>query len=82
MQNERRNKQEYDYNQLVKLLNDDQRRALRQVEQFGWELHFVRKPLFMDVVPVVINADGRSIGVLEGDGRINMEPDLDIRASA
>ena len=78
MQTERR-KQHYDYDELVKHLNESQVLALKQIERFGWELHFVRKPLFQDIIPVVISADKGSIGVLEEDGRINMDTDIKFR---
>ena len=40
---------------------------------------FVRKPLFQEPVPVVFSAEGDKIGILEEDGRINMEPDIKVR---
>lgn len=61
------------------LLNQMQIRALRQIESYGWRLHFIRRPLFQDTVPVVIDADGKKIGILEEDGRLNMEPDIKVR---
>ena len=61
------------------VLNQMQMRALRQIEGFGWRLGFVRKPLFQEPVPVVFSAEGDKIGILEQDGRINMEPDIELR---
>jgi hypothetical protein len=61
------------------LLNDLQTLALHQIEGFGWQLQFIRRPMFEDPVPVVIHSDGKQIGVLEQDGRINMEPDIKVR---
>jgi hypothetical protein len=62
-----------------RLLSDTQVLALHQIENFGWHLEFMRRPLFQDPVAVVINADRTQMGVLEEDGRINMEPDIKIR---
>ena len=64
---------------LEDVLNELQIRALHQIEGFGWQLRFVRRPLFLEPVPVVFSADGDRIGILEEDGRINMEPDIKIR---
>lgn len=65
---------------LNELLNPEQMSALRQIEGFGWQLKFVRRPLFQDPVPVVHSADGTKLGVLEEDGRLNMEPDIMVRS--
>ena len=53
--------------------------GLRKIEAFGWQLKFIRRPLFLEVVAVVTNPDGSSIGILEEDGRINLDPDIIIR---
>lgn len=60
-------------------LDELQLLALRRIEGFGWKLRFVRRPLFQDVVPIVFSAEGDTIGVLEEDGRINMQPDIEVR---
>jgi len=64
---------------LMRLLNQLQILALRQIEQFGWSLEFVRKPMFQNPIAVVMDGRGAKIGVLEDDGRINMEPDIEVR---
>lgn len=61
------------------LLNQHQMRALRQAEAFGWQLHFVRQPLFQEPVPGIINLDGDMLATLERDGRINLMPDSTVR---
>jgi hypothetical protein len=63
----------------IEMLNEMQVLALRQIEGFGWRLQFIRRPLFQDPVPVVVDSYGKKIGVLEEDGRINMEPDIKVR---
>jgi len=60
-------------------LNEAQLRTLRKVEDFGWQLAFIRRPLFQDIVPVVVSDDGTKHGVLEEDGNINMQHELMIR---
>jgi hypothetical protein len=64
---------------LDDVLNEMQMRALHQLERFGWQLRFVRKPLFQEPVAVVFSAEGDKIGILEDDGRINMEPEIEVR---
>lgn len=64
---------------LREFLNEDQRRSLRQVEGFGWELAFVRRPLFQDPVVVIRNSECTAFSVLEDDGTINDAPNIIIR---
>jgi len=61
------------------LLNQHQMRALRQIETFGWRLHFVRRSLFQEPLAVLISPEGDRLATLEHDGRVNMTPDLDLR---
>ena len=60
-------------------LNADQLHSLRRVEEFGWQLAFIRRPVFQDIVPVVVSDDGSKHGLLEVDGSINMQHELVIR---
>jgi hypothetical protein len=64
---------------LDEYLNEFQLRTLRKVEDFGWRLAFIRRPLFQEIVPVVVSDDGTKHGVLEEDGSINMHHKLLIR---
>jgi len=66
-------------NNLNKYLNLHQMHALRQIESFGWQLHFVRRSLFQEPVPVIFSPDGDKFATLERDGRINMTPDSALR---
>jgi hypothetical protein len=61
------------------LLNEDQMLTLRQIERFGWQLKFVRRPVFQQVIAVVVSSDGTQIGVLEDDGRLNLNHDVKLR---
>jgi hypothetical protein len=60
-------------------LNVDQRLALAGLEQFGWELKFVRRPPFQKPIPVVFDPDRKKFAVLEPDGRLNEKPGFEIR---
>ncbi len=60
-------------------LNTEQLEVLNKIESFGWNIKFIRRPSFQDPIVVITNTEGNSIGVLETDGRINLELDIDIR---
>lgn len=77
--NDKRNSEIPVPDNLDEYLNAEQLRSLRAVEAFGWRLAFIRRPLFQDIVPVVISDDGTKYGVLEVDGSINMQHKLVIR---
>jgi len=64
---------------LADILNELQLISLRQIENFGWQLHFVRRPLFQDPVVVIVSAEGDRFGTLEADGRIEIKHQFDIR---
>ncbi len=64
---------------LEQLLTQDQLLSLHRVEEFGWQLAFVRRPLFQSPVTVVTNPGHQRFAVLEEDGEINQSPDIVIR---
>ena len=64
---------------VKKYLTDAQSAELNHIESFGWSLKYIRRPLFQERVVVVMNPDGSSIGVLEEDGRLNLESNIDTR---
>jgi hypothetical protein len=66
-------------NALKRELNDEQRIALADLERFGWELKFIRRPMFQESVPVVFDPDRTHYAVLEKDGSLNEKPGFDIR---
>ena len=66
---------------LEDTLNEAQLMALPALERFGWELLFVRRPPFQEAIPIVCNADGTMFGVLEEDGRLNLQLAVEIRGS-
>lgn len=61
------------------LLNDEQRQTLSELERFGWELKFVRRPMFQPSIPVIFDGDRRTYAALELDGTLNENPGFDIR---
>ena len=64
---------------LRAMLNEDQRMTLADLERFGWELKFVRRPMFQPSIPVVSDATRKTYAVLEADGTLNEQPGFDIR---
>lgn len=63
-------------------LNASQLRMLRELECFGWELRFVRRPPFVQPIPVIFAADdsGEDAYItLRFDGSLDEQSALDIR---
>jgi hypothetical protein len=60
-------------------LNDAQTEALEKLQAMDWYVKFVRRPPAKDPTVVLYNKDGRSIGILEADGRINVDIEIEIR---
>lgn len=60
-------------------LTSPQRATLATMEQFGWRLQFVRRPLFREPVPVLLDRSGTRFAVLEEDGTFHEDPDFRIR---
>lgn len=81
MDEEKRDREKPIPDNLEEILSEFQVMALRRIESFGWELRFVRRLTFQIPTVVVFSADGTKIGVLEEDGRINMESDIKLRDS-
>jgi hypothetical protein len=76
---ERRHDQPTSSRSLERLLNADQLATLRSLESFGWELKFVRLPLFQDPVPIVFDGSRERFAILKADGTLDADPRLDIR---
>jgi hypothetical protein len=60
-------------------LNEAQRDTLAELERYGWQLKFIRRPIFQPSIPVLFDGDRTSYAVLEADGTLNEHPPLDIR---
>ena len=79
MDRERRTGEKPVPDNLDEILKDTQKHTLRSMERFGWELIFVRRPLFQEPVAVLLNSAGEKVGILEEDGRLNMEAGIVLR---
>lgn len=80
MEKEKRNGQPPVPPNLDEVINPDQLMTLRQIENFGWQLAFVRRPVFQDSVVVVSCADSKKYGVLEDTGELNLEHEVTVRS--
>lgn len=65
---------------LQSLVNEVQYLAIRRIEDFGWDLKFVRRENLKTPILVVSDQSGKQLGVLEPDGRLNLQHNLKIRA--
>ena len=79
MTHERRKGEEPVPADLENHLTEAQQLELSTLGQFGWHIKFIRRPLFQDKVVVVFNEAGNSIGILEPDGRLNLDPNIELR---
>jgi hypothetical protein len=64
---------------LKRELNEEQRMTLADIERFGWELKFIRRPMFQPSIAVVFDSDRKRFAVLEPDGTLNENPGITIR---
>ncbi len=76
---ERRHQPSTTSRKLEHLLNAEQLVTLRSLESFGWELKFVRLPLFQDPVPIVFDGSRERFAILRPDGTLDEDPRIDIR---
>ena len=79
MGTERRSEDNQPPESLAQLLNKSQLLALSKMEGFGWMLAFIRQPLFQDTIPVLFHPDTKKLGTLDGDGALNVKPDIKFR---
>ena len=60
-------------------LNEAQRLTLSGLERFGWEIQFVRRPLFQDPIPVVVDGNRKTFAVLTPEGELDESPGFNFR---
>ncbi|WP_256777548.1 MULTISPECIES: hypothetical protein [unclassified Stenotrophomonas] len=65
--------------QLRAGLTAEQRKAVETLEHFGWQLRFVRRPLFRDPIPVLFDRAGERYVVLQPDGSLDESQTLQLR---
>jgi len=62
-----------------RILTSAQLMTLRSIENYGWALKFVRREGREIPLPVIFGADGKSIGIIDEDGNLDMKPKIVIR---
>jgi hypothetical protein len=82
MAKDRRTHQKLTQDEVKDLLNSKQLATLHESQCFGWRLKFIRRPLFLNPVPVLYNTRFGCIGILEPDGQINVKSELEVRPGA
>ena len=60
-------------------LNEMQLITLKKMEQFGWILAFIRRPLFQETVTVLRHQDCHKFSILNEDGTLNSQHDFALR---
>ena len=55
-------------------LNSDQMYTYTHMQQFGWRLYFIRRPLFGKPIVVMTNSTNTRVAVIEQDGRFTVNP--------
>lgn len=60
-------------------LTPEQVSAAETLEHFGWQLRFVRRPLFRDPIPVLFDRSGERYVVLQPDGSLDESQSLKLR---
>ena len=64
---------------LERDLTFDQLVTLRDLERFGWELKFVRRPPFQNPIPVIFDPERKHYAVILPDGSLDEAESLNIR---
>ena len=60
-------------------LSEAQLDTLAELERYGWELKFIRHPLFQDPVAVLMDPDRKDCAVLARDGVLQARHRLRLR---
>ena len=60
-------------------LSEAQLDTLAELERYGWELKFIRHPLFQDPVAVLMDPDRKDCAVLARDGVLQAQHRLRLR---
>lgn len=64
---------------LDDVLNKAQLRALPGIKLSGWEIRFMRKPLFQDPVLVLYKPRDKRTGILDEDGKLSIQGNIKVR---
>lgn len=62
-------------------MNAAQLAELHKIENFGWKIAFIRRPMFETPIIMVSDASDTKLGMLDEDGRLVLDPDIETRHS-
>jgi hypothetical protein len=65
---------------LSKYMNSAQLHTYHLMQKFGWDIKFIRRPLFQDPVCVLTDPEKTTLAVVEEDGFLNRQPDIPLRS--
>ena len=66
---------------LSKYMNSAQMHTYHLMQKFGWDIKFIRRPLFQDPVCVLTDPENTILAVVEEDGFLNRQPNIQLRSS-
>lgn len=67
-------------NNLSEYLNKLQMATINKMEEFGWKLFFVRRPLFQEITAIMHFPSSGETALIEQDGAFNKAHDVYVRA--
>ena len=67
---------------LNEYLNQAQIATINKMEKFGWELFFIRRPLFQEVLTIMHFPSSGETALIEQDGSFNKAHDVYVRPAA
>jgi hypothetical protein len=70
---ENRNRQRPIPENFTDYLTAEQQAALNQARKFGWQLQFIRRPLFQEPTVVLSRFGGTVMAVVEKNGYVDMD---------
>ena len=65
---------------LSEYLNEIQMATISKLENFGWKLFFIRRPLFQEVITIMHFPTSGETALIEQDGIVNKAHDVYVRA--
>ncbi len=65
---------------LLEYLNEVQLMTYQSIKSFGWDIKFIRRPLFQKPVCILTNLEKTMLAVIEEDG-ILKHPDIPLRGA-
>jgi hypothetical protein len=66
-------------NDIKSQLTGLQQGALARLEGFGWSIKFVRRPLFQEMMIVLVDPSGADHAILRDDGSVDRNIDVALR---